>query len=940
MSHLPLAIELYREFLDEVVNAYVFEDVVGSLSEKQRAKVVEKKTHIDARLIRLMTISGKGGWNSDPKLRKDYSGFRNVTLLDHLLSVVRGTLLLRIADCDLDIDKNVLRNQLIVGMVVAFMHDLDKDLRLPRNSRLTVEMVQERLQRYGIDSFLDKRGIHIESAQLLSLIELAEDSQARNTFPAAPTPRSFERVTRYVKLADKLDGAWLSEGLSGVQARLEKDRTMEFYPWRKITIHDPHHPFILDALQRHLSRACSRITHTPPLIEVHLDGTLCMMVPEEQHEAVVEHGLNELLAKSLPFSLELTISNRGVPALQNERVGYSKLQDFMHQTVDERNLSRLFLIKSHLLDLVTSPLDEILNQYGLAPRWPKKVSGATVTPYSLLTDVQPFALKRIRKAGLLALLLNLKLAGDKKNNYPAYEEREKKLLVMCDLSMPEWLSGISDGQSRRALTALVVMSLAEEDATVDRAVWQQNGLLERWWEGTENSTPFKQSISSEAESINSAVIRRFRQILSGQLVTGSNISARQKTGHCLFTDEPVEPGKTIRQADNLYGVKISAFSGRDNRPENLAGAAKGITHVSPVSIAEHRLRQKAHALAGGKPSGVPSLLSSPTTSSLFGGMALTDDKATATLSVYDITRLEKKKGKVLNPSLLFTGRQRIARFERWPERVKDQLDMLDLLLRSCLRTGRPIHLFRGLPTEQKAFFHCDALPMILIHLLGGTELRLEQFDSALTRLEMAKAMLNDNSLGYQVLQMYANPGTRFGAICRSWCRFRESAKEKKNKFIAVFIRRLEHQFINMYEKRVEDTSMQSQDAPFVTLGELAATIQKTPPRTSSANEEMLLLNLTMKTLRTLIVTPQTADNRSLINGIAGELDTKLNKGKSFLTYSVTRQERCLEFAEFFVKNIWEKVLQRRLPSQRQMRSLGSIYRMSFILAARKKHEDS
>jgi len=64
-------------------------------------------------------------------------------------------------------------------------------------------------------------------------------------------------------------------------------------------------------------------------------------------------------------------------------------------------------------------------------------------------------------------------------------------------------------------------------------------------------------------------------------------------------------------------------------------------------------------------------------------------------------------------------RFRVARFERVPERTADQVKLLHLLLRTTRRIGRPMHLFRGLPTAEKAFFAFDAMPRRLADLIGG-----------------------------------------------------------------------------------------------------------------------------------------------------------------------------------------------------------------------------
>ena len=47
------------------------------------------------------------------------------------------------------------------------------------------------------------------------------------------------------------------------------------------------------------------------------------------------------------------------------------------------------------------------------------------------------------------------------------------------------------------------------------------------------------------------------------------VTNEQAEGRCIFTDEPVPFDDTIDEAVGLYEVRVSAFSGRDNRPESI-----------------------------------------------------------------------------------------------------------------------------------------------------------------------------------------------------------------------------------------------------------------------------------------------------------------------------------------------------------------------------------
>ena len=140
--------------------------------------------------------------------------------------------------------------------------------------------------------------------------------------------------------------------------------------------------------------------------------------------------------------------------------------------------------------------------------------------------------------------------------------------------------------------------------------------------------------------------------------------------------------------------------------------------------------------------GVANLLSSPSTIGLFGGLLLNQDKAQQSLGIYDLSRQQIKKGKVYRGWEIYRSRHRMLRYERMPERLEDQINLLEMLLRASLRIGRPLHLFRGLPTTQRDFFYSDTLPVILQNLLGGSSLRLEEIPEAIDKLTFAQDLLN------------------------------------------------------------------------------------------------------------------------------------------------------------------------------------------------------
>lgn len=749
---IDLAAEVYQAFMTEVVEGYVIRDRAGRAPDQKKQKDLDAERIVDARVVRLMSISGKGGYHPDPIMNARYAESANITLLDHLLSVVRGAISFAALDSlesHPEMGRDLLRRELRALAAAAFMHDLDKDLGFQRDAALELEAVAERWMRYGLDRFVGAEH-PLAPDQVRFLIEQAETTQAHRSPPAEYPSRRLSNLMRYVALADKLDGLWLKEGIDAVLERLRKDATLATDPlreWTVIDLFDPHHPFLVDELQRALSACCKPV---PPLIEVHQDGRLVVLVPSvraKEIRACAIQKLRRFLARCL-FGLRVNVSNRGVPEILDAQPDHGQLAEFMAVDLASDDLAALFRVKAVLCDDThTRELDALLSDIGLRPRWPKVV-GQTLTPYPQPAELSEEAQRHLRTAAHLVLLLNHKSVKELLD----YNAREQAVLDAVEGERPDWLTALDDSASRRTLTGLWVTRLAVENLDLQERIWGASGLLQRWLEGPEEGRGLRETIQSQGEGMLNAVVEHFAQRFDARPM----IAASDGGKRCLFTDVPVRKSATFKEADQLYGIKKSAFSGRDGRLETVESAL-GETHISPVSYAEHRFRAFVHAEATGRPDGIPTLLSSPSTTGLFAGLALNNERNFRTLSVYDLAREQIAKGQVYRRIDAYRQRFRVARFECLPEQTDQQVVLLHLLLRAALRIGRPLHLFRGLPTTEKAFFAFDAMPQRLADLIGGNRLRIEQIPRALERLETARLILETNGLGFEVFDRYRYP---------------------------------------------------------------------------------------------------------------------------------------------------------------------------------------
>lgn len=961
--------QVYKDFLHKVVKQKVLLDRFNSqneygreLSDKESKDIKEQKM-MDSRPIRLMCISGKGGGRTREEIEK-YAKYYNVTLLDHLLSVTRGSLMLASLDWltrHPDMEESFLLRKLYVMAAVAFMHDIDKDLCKPGRIRdeegLVAAEVEERMKRYGIAEFLDTVQVQLSADQLLYLIDKVESQQANRCLPETLPAHDFSgTLPLYVRLADKLDGQWLEKGIDGVIDWLKKDHSClrsEFlrqlltnldHSVQVIDIFDSHHLFLMDELQRQLAYASRKVAGLPPLIEIHHDGRLIMiMLADAQQMKEIKKQAIETVSLSLPFSLKLFISPRGEAYLLNAQPSHLELKNYIDKLPFEK-LIPLFWIKAGDKKALEKPLNDLLGYIELPPISEKDKQQGNAKLYDSVEKLSDNAKRSLRKVARATLLLNLLLETKPKDGIPSYEEREMAFLACVPETRPAWITEMKEGHPRRLMTALWALMVAKEDKKVDRAIWGETGLLQQWLEGTNQHQGFRVFIKAEGEAIAQGVVQHFEQLLSGQRIAEQDESSPY---HCLFTDQPCRTQLEDKMGLGKVGIKASAFSGRDGRPEPL-DLASGCTHLSFVAIAEHSLRSEVHVNQEQSKMKLdaPTLIYSPATMGLFGGLAMRDEGAMNTLSLRKLSNFEVSPD-AMTGTEHYSGRYRITRLESIPGKMKDQVNQLYWLLKATLRTGRPLHIFRGLPTSQPAFFYYDAIPRTLAELLCEEEgqeqgaLRLEQIPPAILRLEIARLLLETWGYGYEVLQWYAHRSTRFKGICLAWEGLRE-----KSRFISE---RLEVEYSRYFDERGQPkmSKFQEDEGVMVVLGRKAAKIQRYPKEgfRASNHEQTMVLTICLDGLKQAmkVPTPQ-VDRDSLIYGIADQLMQTLDR-RDLVAASSHRDhqffsESCLEVARSFVDDFWIKVMNRHFPSQGNLRILSSIYRMSFMLRGKKEEKVS
>ena len=954
------AVEVYGAFLEECITSRVLNDRYGPEEKRSKGK-------IDGRPVRLVTISGKGGWTDDFALAERWRHSNNISLLDHLLSVARGALMFWLADTipssinEADMAKI---EQLAYAVVcIAFLHDIDKDLGLQRGATINVIDVEERMHRYGIDKFLAGQRIYISPAAMLNYIEEVEGTQAAKS-PAAPDyDRQIARTCRYVELADKLEGQFTSRkqdaGIDGVISLLEDwpvFQDSEWKHWKKVEIYDHLHVFLLDNFQRALSAACRKITGCLPLIEIVHDGHLLCVIPLEHAENIKVKALDSFL-DALPYGLRFEVNNRLACKFIGGTASWETCQDVMNPRGywDNRFINLLALSKQIANDY-GEEIDTLFNTAGMKTSWSPSdegTAGATVKPALEHPggDAGDLGMEPAHALAFLVIALN-HTDIQRKTSAPDAKIREKEL-VECFKARgkqpPDWVTSVPDecGRTHRILLALwsigEIWRLADDDLDeahdLLNAIVGHKGLVRLWLEGDENRTGLSNQIKDISSDIKNALRQRFKGYLSGYPVKPFDVTTSPK--RCILCNEPVDSSWQVSTASRAHGIKVSAFSGRDGRNDHLSSTSRD-THLCPVCLAELQLRQEAQDEFKGS-GDLPPLISSPVIMGLFGSLAFESEETDISMGLHDLNRLEIKKGSVYYGIDCQNRRIRIARLERLPSKDRELVTQLHIVLKAVRRLGRPIHIFRGVPHRHPAIFYFDALPTWLERLLGGNSLRIEQITIALSKLELFEVLANANGLGIAWAKQLADPKpiTALGALCVAWAMAvdRLGNGNRDHVWSLIKYKTREHALAHIKNIGGKQLKLKDNTEPLIRLAWLATRVQKRIGIGASTNKQILCWKIALD-FYSGAQCSVTTDRTALVLGLASRLEEELTR-KNEAAAKKHRDDQplnqaCLEFASHFVEEVWTKVFQLKEPTSQKRRLAAAIYRFALLEAYRER----
>lgn len=941
MQTLELAHDVYQRLLDIVVADGVFSETERSkngrlLSDEEKKKIDQHKK-IDARIPYLMRVSGKGGWT---KAVEEFEGtlgrpgrksFVNVSLLEHILSVTRGALV--IAELDLRkicVDNEELETRLARIAAVAFLHDADKMLDQDRSVDLTPEDIDTLVKRYSVDKFLDSYALSIPSDLLVGLIDAVEVSRAAQFVPGRPlVPQALAKDCLYIRLADRLDGAFLNtnKNMTNVleemqHANLRTDILKD--GWSVFHLRSPHTPFLLDELQTTLSSACVVHCGHPPLIEVHHDGELTVVVPSSAEEQIRVTALDRL-AGIFGGKMRVGSNMRGARKISDMRGGIDDLLEAV-DACDEKTFRDLGRVAKATVIEHEGALAELFSPFAIAPSWPDlDKPGALVSAFGAKID--PALSSSWKKAGALATALAFK--PDSKHPLTV-ERREAKLTTMLldeGVEVPDWLLHLDDPVGRPTLLAIVAVAAADQNPQLEQNLFGVGGLIDLWLLGEDANNPGLCSQLTDAGSyLGSAVRDYFDAILSRDVVFASDESAN---GRCHFTNMPVGPNAIVSTETGLHALKVTAFSGREGRPESFSKTEQD-TRASPIAQAEHRLRSMRSSRGG---EGLSIFISSPSTSGLFSTLLLSKsgNLQGVDLGFFDILREDLTDAAKITVTSVdpLLRRYLIGRFEQRPTcfasdtaSKNGHVDFALRVFKASLRMGRPVHVFRGLPYREAGYVAFDCLPESLERFLGGRSFRIEQIDSCINKLEMLLAIATTNYLGDELAHEITDSESEFGAYCLILKILQGRDPKDVNRRLLISIYR-----------NLEDIYMTNdQDQGLIAFADAMTRVQRVPIQSDGHNVSELGLRLAIEAVETAGTIGQIS-HESLVAAVAGEISETLRRRGLFASHAYrpdeTLDEAIDNAARIFVNDVWVHGFNKRAPSSKRRRIAYAIYSYAF-----------
>jgi hypothetical protein len=927
--------QVFKTFIEKVIKAGVFSrDELSrdaeALSDKVQ-KEIEVGKRIDRRAPWLSRISGKGG--------PGYPEWENASLMEHLVSVARGAVVF--AEIDLlesqpHIETSSLVKRLARITVTGFLHDIDKILVRDRSDEITAKDVSEVIERFRINDFLREFDAEAPAEWFLTMIDRAETSRSGRILPEGLMLTVTDTAdAQYVHLADRMDSILLKDGPKAALKELEKFSALRSDAvnsgWQLIDINQPLFPFLLDALLTEIAEATKQVSGLPPLLETHHDGCMIAAIPEKHADVIMDTALAGVQER-FRGKVRVTVNNRCSIDIKDAPATIETLFEAMS---DARLRQRTFALSTEIITsnpVLQQVIEDAAQSVKFSLSWPnfEKINGATFSPFP--TNDEPENIEAFKHGSVLSIALRCAQPKDKelaKSTMTSLqrETRLREILEDLQVTIPDEISCLDHEITRQSIVALLVGGLAASDEEVFEAIFGKVGIIQGWFDGCSEYTGINARIDGDVSASYIAPVREMvRTSMDGHFIEVDESAPYR----CHFTNRPVQAEDIFAsKGEGIYGLKISAFSGRENRPENHRRVSAKGTWISPLARAEHNLRFRMQPRSTDK---TQLLISSPATTGLFASLTIGNIHNEIEVSAFEACAEDVKKVRVPTIGVdRFSRRLRVARYETMESSLKETLDLLIRLLKTSIRTCRPLHVFQGLPHPVKDRVYFDSLPREIERGLEKKGFRIEELPGVLHRLETWQAVAQVNGLGVRLATEIMDPKTRLAALCEAVLRI-----ERMNSADLSSLK-------GTLSNQIKDMIMQDMENPLIRYAAAMTGYQRAtfsgPNGDSQAVRERGMRKAIDAVTRAYGLGPLTRE--TIISAVVAEISNaadresthhfpKRNEGEPSHAEALTRA------AEIFADEIWPQVFQGRLPDSRTKIHAIGVYRAAFDRAHQKR----
>ncbi len=893
--------------------------VEDPISDKQKT-LIEQDRRYDVRPLRWASLSAKGDSHHLESL--------NISLADHVLSVARGGAFfaaIRQKSRMVDQEQQSLTQVAALAFVIGLLHDLDKAYGQP-GKEIQVSHVEKAIVDLNIQKFLAVFSLSHTAQELLKGIELVEDRSAgrgAGVYPIEPDRRNqLIRAAACVKFADAMESRVSSGDPEGMADRLvdflqdlakaDADTSSGLQGWEVFNLYDGHHAFIMEMFLDRIIKASIDLTGAPPLLSMYHDGRLLTILWSDQKQSILEQAIEGLLSK-MPFTFSVLVNARGGMDFGGRPLqAWQEVVDFVYKktatwTADP-GLPRVLLLPKSVAKAHEVEILKLMQDAQVVAKWKP-----TEQQVFLLSEIEPGTEQEASLVVACALALGIEV--DKKTGILPQNLRFKELSV--HIKVPAWIESLEDSQSKKTLLALLAVAESYQDPAKQEALFGEEGFFVQLVQGTPTSPGVFSAIPETSTRLLAGLRQHLTALMNGTVLGKDTLDPDIS---CFISGLPAPRSSEVSLGSMVYAIKVSAFSYRTGRPENRFSSESG-TFLSPISEAEYKLRSDRARKLNRREGSLPVKVFSPSYSGLFGGVVSGHEQE---LSIWDLARIPVNETQLNFPDP-YERALHLSRFEEMPRKLGDRLSVIRLMLKAILRTGRPLHVFQGMPIPHRAIFYYDALDPEISMLLGTQELRLDQLPMALKRLQLAEGLVESNLVvvlkqltGYGVAAGHLELGGLALAI--------EKLQEKSTLAAASAVAK------DLFHKELQMSSSQTQPLhPLVKLSQMAPSIQRRPSYQASNSEKERLLRICLEALdEAASLKIALNDAQTLQAFVAGQLRQKLDRRPAYSAATSRAPQQTLAqaidaFAETFVKEVVSGVFHHKNPSNETRSRAFALY---------------